>query len=872
LKIAMLPSLFGKGWGGKGDPSLCEVATPITLSAFAQPQDTDAMALMYLVPGAPSFPRLNVGALEPLKANGQEPELHWAMFDIDNLGHLPWRDLDAAACGLDKAIDICVRAGLPTPRGYTTPSGLRLMWHLSPPLPVSKANAFLRGLGDKAKKLDVDPASYEWTRLMRLPRAKRDGQVLDSWTELEGDTLDPYSLGIDLDAVQAKVHTASWGDAPPEPCELGWHDWKHTADMPWAHMGQPVPGDDKGSSYGMCRTALGRIAQRGGYDDAHKLASFLWASTLATEGTSLDIAELWKMACWTADAQATANAAPAPSTTVVPEATPLTSEEWELVAKGLRGKASVHLSRLRDGQRLTTSKPRYIEVTLAALRTLAETTSLPADTMYRAFYRTCQLQRTPPVLEVWERCLLLVEERDSGGEDNEAMRKVFTQRFPLTLATPFGAGQLFQLNTSTTPYSYLPTNDRTIEMDFLKSTRPGLPFDADIAGMNVRQVLARYGSRVESVSYVSGQDGCRYDPDRQAVTVGVHQLAPCTPTYHEQVHEWLALLGGTDVEGLYDWLSCVTYTQNSPVCALYLDGGAGIGKSLLARGISSLWGSGPVDYNKVMVADVGNDDMTQCPLLFADEGIIVNKKNESTASMTFRTVTAGTDHRIRALYKGAEHMQAAMRVLICANPTADGLPFKESLGPEGINAITKRVMYIRADDAAEQYLLFTVGIETQGEVWAPMNNQPGHIAEHLLWLRDSRKVTKQPGQRFLVQGKETEWHRQFGARQGIKPGVLQVVYALLIKVQSGMPVGDLRLKDDPEARVVWVHLRTVQGGWDSYARSYRAKPAQVKDALEQLASEKRVVRDGDGTWQGYALPYQSFVDAAVCDLEDFNIN
>jgi hypothetical protein len=857
-KIAVLPHLKVRGWDGVGAFNDCGIAHPVDLATFSAPQDTDAMAVSYLVPGEDAFPRLNTGALPTLIEAGQEPLVHWVFLDIDNPSHAQWTDLAEAYLALAQATQATDMGG------YTTRAGLRLVAPLDPPLPASVANSWLEQFGALFPDLDIDPASYEWTRLMRLPRAKRDGQVLDSIILLDDLTpIDPHSFGFTLTEQSREV--GDWGDAPPEPVVLTWEDWKHASDMTWAKAGRPVPEGVQGSCYQTARTALARIAARGDITDPHTLASYLWESVLATSGSSLDIAELWKLAGWVCDRQAEDPGGQTHERTDdLPSGEP-SEEEWALVKTALTGRNSVYYGKLKDALPMAARTADQEAKTYGVLRHFVEETTYPADFYYRVFIGTATTQKKPMPPALWERCQSLVEERDTLGSSEVRVRRAFVDANPLTLSCPNPGTPLFQLDTTTTPYSYRVTSDTLIEFDFENITKPGLPFKADYAGLNIRTIIRDYGGRVDQIAYASGQAGCRFDPEHNTIHIGKHRLKQVPAVYHEDVQGWLELLGGDDVDGLLDWLSCVTYTVDQPICALYIQGAPGIGKSLLGKGIASLWGAPPIEYNKTMNSDF-NAELTTCPLLFADEGVKVDRNNQAYAALQFRNIVNDTVHYVNEKFKSPVPLRGALRVLICANDE-NGLPFKESLGADGIEAIVQRVMYIHADPKAAAYLRVHGGRSGMGERWAPSNNDPGAIAEHLMWLRNNRKVEQAEGARFLVVGKPTQWHREFGARQGIKPSTLQVVYALLKKEQSGAATSG-GVKNDPEAEVVWVRATAVTNSWDALSRSFRAKPAAIKDSLKQLAKDYKNVRFGKKQAKAYGLPWSAFVDAAVCDIED----
>ena len=279
MLIAIFPDQYSSGWDG--DPTKLNTLTFAehkTLEEFKKEQGTDAMAVSYLVPQETRQPRLNLPALAALKAAGQEPELHWAIFDIDNPGHEPWKDIEDAEGAVLDAFDALPEALFGSVGGYTTRAGMRLMWRLEPALPASMANSFLRNLGSMLSRvgLPVDAASYEWTRFFRLPRAKRDGSVLSSYVDLgpieDGRSLNPLQLSAENKWDLQTMHTtvSHPDELPEEPVELTFDQWLAAWKYPYLKLGRPIPSQD-GHTYPVLRTVLASVAAQGSITDPEVL-------------------------------------------------------------------------------------------------------------------------------------------------------------------------------------------------------------------------------------------------------------------------------------------------------------------------------------------------------------------------------------------------------------------------------------------------------------------------------------------------------------------------------------------------------------------------------------------------------------------------
>lgn len=869
MKIHTFPHEKIPGWSGS--PSALDgliPSVPKTLEEFAQPQGSDSMAVAYSVAGEAQVPRLNKGAVKPLADQGKEPTLEWVFLDIDNPGHAQWSSLGEAEAhleGLDWDHPVLESAGY-----YSTRAGYRLFWKLEPPLPVSRANGFLRAWGEKVSKevgIEVDAASYEWTRFFRLPRAKRDGEVLDSAMDFsvveEGDVLNPWTTGLVPDTADEGTASVEYGDAPEEPVEVTLEMYGAAYQFPWMQHGRPVPPDAAGSTYTTLRSALARIGEQSGCTDPHVLASYAWASVQATPGRT--ISELWRLASWVA-AQEERNAQKLKSADprVAPvNLDPPTSEEWAAVDAVFRGRRRQLFNRLRDGQPLTKTKADQLPKLYEAARHIVENSEVPTpEALYRLLYPSVRSMKSPTD-EVWSQCIRLFEEKRKAAESPENVARAFCNRHPLTLKV-LGTNELYQLDTREQPYIYRPCDQTAMLWAFNRYTRPALPVEVDYQGLQLPDVLDRYGSVVETVEFVSGLTGTRFDVSRKCLESGVHVLAPCKPEFHQDVDDWLRALGSSEQEVFLDWLASVTYTQDQPLAALYLNGPPGLGKSLLLKGISSLWGVAPVSYDTV--AANFNAGLLDCPLVAADEGITVSPVQQASASEQFRNLVANTTHATRRKFKSDATLHGALRVIVTANDS-DAIPFKKQLGQHGLDAIVQRILYIKTDNSAREFLEALGGRQGVSD-WLAPGCRPGRIAEHLLWLRDNREVA--PGKRFLVEGKMTQWHQDFALNQGLKPTVMNHVARLIKKKVGGRPDA-AGVSVDTEKRACYVqataiHEALVKGGQGGRNLTVNAVTKALKQ-LDKKGSARRVYIDGKQV-RAWEISLGLLVDQGLLEWED----
>jgi len=264
----------------------------------------------------------------------------------------------------------------------------------------------------------------------------------------------------------------------------------------------------------------------------------------------------------------------------------------------------------------------------------------------------------------------------------------------------------------------------------------------------VNNFLERHARIVDSVVAKVGETGIRYNVVTDQIIEGICAIrSDLSPAYHAEIHEWLEHLGGTEKDRLLDWLATLT-DLDWPTCALYIEGPKSIGKGMLADGIASLWGSKPATWTDFTASF--NDQLSRVPLVWADEKIPSDRFASQEASITLRQMVGNSSFTLKRKYLPSQSVTGCLRFLITAND-GDALRLHEEMNRESYLAVVERIGHIKAGPQAAKYLEANGGRAFTAE-WVSGDL----IAQHLLWLRDNRSVTR--GTRFIVPGWESTHH------------------------------------------------------------------------------------------------------------------
>jgi hypothetical protein len=294
----------------------------------------------------------------------------------------------------------------------------------------------------------------------------------------------------------------------------------------------------------------------------------------------------------------------------------------------------------------------------------------------------------------------------------------------------------------------------------------------------VNNFLERHARIVDSVVAKVGETGIRYNPVTDQIIEGICAVrADLKPVYDRDVNEWLELLGGAEKDRLLDWLATLTDLE-WPTCALYIEGPKSIGKGMLADGIASLWGTKPATWSDFTASF--NDQLARVPLVWADEKIPNDRFASQEASITLRQMVGNSSFTLKRKYLPSQSVTGCLRFLITAND-GDALRLHEEMNRESYLAVVERIGHIFAGPQAAKWLE-----QKGGRAFTKDWVSEDRIAQHLLWLRDNRKVKR--GSRFIVPGWESEHHVHLRGASRTAVALLEAVCAAL-EDTGGLPEG-----------------------------------------------------------------------------------
>lgn len=351
----------------------------------------------------------------------------------------------------------------------------------------------------------------------------------------------------------------------------------------------------------------------------------------------------------------------------------------------------------------------------------------------------------------------------------------------------------------------------------------------------LEKLIGEYGRVCTAVEYDWTGNHSRLERSTLVLKVGAKRTE-LQPEYSADVAAWLALLGGEKQEALLDWIATVTWVHECAP-ALYLMGENGVGKGLLAAGLSRLWEARKPTALKHAIGDF-NADLLRCPFVFADEKVPETwhgqpKTEELREAITLSDWTINQKNRDHVAARGA------VRVLLAAN-NLKLVTTKEDLTREDAAALADRIVFVSPSPLARDWLESRQGVQFTKR-WIEQDT----IAKHALYLEaceraGTRRVTR--GKRLLLPGNATELTRSIMVGSGVNWRVMSWVYSFLLDQQRHIAASTGRafaalVRD----RSVWLAPPSLLASWDHYLPNER--PPTLEALTKALRSLLTPVRD-----------------------------
>lgn len=320
--------------------------------------------------------------------------------------------------------------------------------------------------------------------------------------------------------------------------------------------------------------------------------------------------------------------------------------------------------------------------------------------------------------------------------------------------------------------------------------------------------------------------------------------APLTvqPHPHEDVLQWLQALGG---EVLLDWVACVPKLDYASP-GLWIVGKAGIGKTVLARGLARIWDlnaqpvDGPTAFTKF------NADLERCPVVFADEKVPENFRGQTDIDR-LKQLISDTSRTVEAKYQPTRTLHGALRVIIASNDM-NAIRNMGRIDSGNIAAMEERFVFLERYEApAPRYFASAERIQ---KGWI----EEGAIAETALHLAQTREV--EPGGRFIMAPHSADMVRNLLTMPDLHVQILGAVAGLTSRAAAALPgeEADRHAVFMPRRDAVAVQTRTVQR-YIQETREQSPTAAALGRMLATLTGAgKTTVQSADGKRSVWAIP------------------
>lgn len=353
------------------------------------------------------------------------------------------------------------------------------------------------------------------------------------------------------------------------------------------------------------------------------------------------------------------------------------------------------------------------------------------------------------------------------------------------------------------------------------------------------ELVREYGEVAASVSADLVANYSYFDAKENMLVEAPCAMREIVPREHPLVDRWFRLLAGEEYPRFLQWVAGLTLLRE-PSSALYLEGPKNTGKTVLANGLSRLFGKwGPANFEDALSSSF-NDELLKNPIVFGDEVVPRDLRGRARTS-EIREFIQARQRPLRRKNLPIATLRGCVRLILAAN-NRELLATNEHLTSNDISAIVERFFHLTIPEASADYLR-TLERERPGVIqgWVEQD----HIAEHALFVRDTVPLVRTS--RFIAAGATSELTRTLTTSTGIRSAVCNWLVSFLLDPSRLHGTPGRSLVRAKEGHLL-VTARVFTDHWDLY-RTNTPPPtsSRIAQAVSGLASNVRVhMRDHQG--------------------------
>ena len=749
------------GWSGSTSGTVRAMPRVTLREAIETRFNSDAHAVGYSVVRSdgklePEQPRLNKSALRALQEQGSDVLMNLAFVDVDNPNHARW-SVDEASEFLDNLLDDYGQEGGPLEHAiaHTTRGGYRLIFVLDTPIPANKYQSwymlFVNWLVEATDEIvEPDETAKQWTRCFRLPNVLRFDQNTD--TDVQTESVVTWGSG-------QRFNSAQWLDEAEEASYTG-----STSSASCAHTARPSAYLPLSTEELKATTLMSKLKcvqpklyTCSLYEAIIKGCAFFGPSERdnATFRAVADISDA--LAEDLVDGRCVA-----PDPMFIYRAlAPSIEDACERRISGTPVAEALDKLWLSCERRHTQAKgdaiqkQRQLDIYNAKKEKTAEYKKEDKEAPTKAVAEA--------IREQTDIIGMILQSADDGDDEPAVGQRKLSPEDHRSLAISklppiaFAGNGWYILNLKD-PENPVYSEGYRKEIHAMKAL-----YDSNVVNLTFENEKGKtkklpfsylyneHGTQCREVVHVLG--GKIPECEDDILFLPCAQPRPCPAIFHQDIADWLELLGGDDPEALRIWLATLLELDR-PTAALYLQGAPGTGKGLLVSGLNSLWGANATPFE--VATGRFNFSLKKNPLVFLDESVSTSRSGNRDLSGDFRSLVTDTQRTIEP--KGLEmvSLEGCVRVIVAAN-NPDAISMSGATSQEDIDAIVTRIRHIDVDPRAKDLLGFE---NTEG--WVKLGRKPGKIAQHVMWLvenhpRPTTGIHATTG-RLLVPGVAKDYH------------------------------------------------------------------------------------------------------------------